>query len=478
MGRLAELGIEHVFGVPGDFNLGFLDQITEAPGITWIGNSNELNAGYAARPPSSPRSASGSCRRSAPLPAVTPGPCRWSRSPACPPPARRPPASCSTTPSATATTGTSPACTPRSPSRTPRWAPATPRARSTVSPVSSCATSGRSTSTSPPTWSRPPARSPPDPWPPPGTPVRTRRAWTLSRALHAPARTRPYGHGAGRPPHRPPPPARHPRGPRRGGRQRDANGGLLPRQGHRRRDFPGLRQHLHRSPQRREHPPGGGERRLPDPGRCRAHRHRHRRLQPPLRPRPHHRPAPRPRTGRPYPLRRAPAGTDPRRPDTAATRTPCPRSRSVGDRGGRRRSHPGGPVGAAVRRAGARRHPDRRHRHRLLRRPGAAPARRCAVHLPVPVVLDRLRPGRPAHRPGHRNRRTSRRRTHSDRAEQRRLHRRTRHPRPRGRLQRRRRMELHRPARRLRCRGPRGHRPRHHGRGAERGAHPRHRRAP
>jgi len=46
--RLKELGIEHVFGVPGDYNLGFLDQIVNDSGIEWVGNCNELNASYAA----------------------------------------------------------------------------------------------------------------------------------------------------------------------------------------------------------------------------------------------------------------------------------------------------------------------------------------------------------------------------------------------------------------------------------------------
>ncbi|MGL6236396.1 MAG: alpha-keto acid decarboxylase family protein [Segniliparus sp.] len=46
--RLAELGVRHVFGVPGDFNLAFLDRIVEHPDLAWVGNVNELNAGYAA----------------------------------------------------------------------------------------------------------------------------------------------------------------------------------------------------------------------------------------------------------------------------------------------------------------------------------------------------------------------------------------------------------------------------------------------
>ena len=46
--RLAELGVSEVFGVPGDYNLEFLDHIIAHPDIRWIGNANELNAGYAA----------------------------------------------------------------------------------------------------------------------------------------------------------------------------------------------------------------------------------------------------------------------------------------------------------------------------------------------------------------------------------------------------------------------------------------------
>jgi indolepyruvate decarboxylase len=46
--RLAELGVTEVFGVPGDYNLEFLDHIIAHPDIRWVGNSNELNAGYAA----------------------------------------------------------------------------------------------------------------------------------------------------------------------------------------------------------------------------------------------------------------------------------------------------------------------------------------------------------------------------------------------------------------------------------------------
>ncbi|WP_346923982.1 alpha-keto acid decarboxylase family protein [Rothia sp. (in: high G+C Gram-positive bacteria)] len=46
--RLNELGLRNLFGVPGDFNLQFLDHVIEHEGIAWVGNANELNAGYAA----------------------------------------------------------------------------------------------------------------------------------------------------------------------------------------------------------------------------------------------------------------------------------------------------------------------------------------------------------------------------------------------------------------------------------------------
>src|SRR5574344_210665 len=46
--RLKELGIKHIIGLPGDFNLQFLEQINKAEGIEFSGASNELNAAYAA----------------------------------------------------------------------------------------------------------------------------------------------------------------------------------------------------------------------------------------------------------------------------------------------------------------------------------------------------------------------------------------------------------------------------------------------
>ncbi|WP_432825865.1 alpha-keto acid decarboxylase family protein [Dactylosporangium sp. CA-092794] len=46
--RVAATGVRHVFGVPGDYNLAFLDQIEAHPDLTWVGNANELNASYMA----------------------------------------------------------------------------------------------------------------------------------------------------------------------------------------------------------------------------------------------------------------------------------------------------------------------------------------------------------------------------------------------------------------------------------------------
>lgn len=46
--RIKQLGIKSVFGVPGDFNLTLLDHIYDVEGLEWVGNTNELNAAYAA----------------------------------------------------------------------------------------------------------------------------------------------------------------------------------------------------------------------------------------------------------------------------------------------------------------------------------------------------------------------------------------------------------------------------------------------
>lgn len=46
--RLAELGVTEIFGVPGDYQLEFLDHVLAHPDVRWVGGANELNAGYAA----------------------------------------------------------------------------------------------------------------------------------------------------------------------------------------------------------------------------------------------------------------------------------------------------------------------------------------------------------------------------------------------------------------------------------------------
>ncbi|WP_259461763.1 alpha-keto acid decarboxylase family protein, partial [Enterobacter sp. R1(2018)] len=46
--RLNECGIAHLFGVPGDYNLRFLDNVIAHPQLAWVGCANELNAAYAA----------------------------------------------------------------------------------------------------------------------------------------------------------------------------------------------------------------------------------------------------------------------------------------------------------------------------------------------------------------------------------------------------------------------------------------------
>ena len=48
LARLTALGIKEVFGVPGDYNLTFLDNIVNNKSLAWVGNCNELNAAYAA----------------------------------------------------------------------------------------------------------------------------------------------------------------------------------------------------------------------------------------------------------------------------------------------------------------------------------------------------------------------------------------------------------------------------------------------
>lgn len=46
--RLADLGISHVFGLPGEFSFPFDDAIEANDRLSWIISSNELNAAYSA----------------------------------------------------------------------------------------------------------------------------------------------------------------------------------------------------------------------------------------------------------------------------------------------------------------------------------------------------------------------------------------------------------------------------------------------
>ena len=46
--RLRQLGVAHLFGVPGDFSLGLVEALAAPGRLEWIGTANELDAGYAA----------------------------------------------------------------------------------------------------------------------------------------------------------------------------------------------------------------------------------------------------------------------------------------------------------------------------------------------------------------------------------------------------------------------------------------------
>ncbi|HEY3321849.1 MAG TPA: thiamine pyrophosphate-binding protein [Planctomycetota bacterium] len=47
LARLKEIGVDHLFGVPGDFVLGFFNQVLKSD-LKYVGTCNELNAAYAA----------------------------------------------------------------------------------------------------------------------------------------------------------------------------------------------------------------------------------------------------------------------------------------------------------------------------------------------------------------------------------------------------------------------------------------------
>jgi TPP-dependent 2-oxoacid decarboxylase len=46
--RLQQLDVGHLFGLPGDFNLGLIDELLASSDLEWVGTTNELNAAYAA----------------------------------------------------------------------------------------------------------------------------------------------------------------------------------------------------------------------------------------------------------------------------------------------------------------------------------------------------------------------------------------------------------------------------------------------
>lgn len=48
LGRLRDIGINHIFGVPGDYSFSVEDAIVNFDGVEWVGCCNELNAAYAA----------------------------------------------------------------------------------------------------------------------------------------------------------------------------------------------------------------------------------------------------------------------------------------------------------------------------------------------------------------------------------------------------------------------------------------------
>ena len=46
--RLSQMGIDRIFGVPGDYAFSIDDAAERVPGLSWVGCANELNAAYAA----------------------------------------------------------------------------------------------------------------------------------------------------------------------------------------------------------------------------------------------------------------------------------------------------------------------------------------------------------------------------------------------------------------------------------------------
>ena len=48
LARLSQLGIDKIFGVPGDYAFSIDDAVEQIPGLEWVASVNELNAAYAA----------------------------------------------------------------------------------------------------------------------------------------------------------------------------------------------------------------------------------------------------------------------------------------------------------------------------------------------------------------------------------------------------------------------------------------------
>jgi indolepyruvate decarboxylase len=48
LSRLSQLGIDRIFGVPGDYAFAINDAAEQVPGLSWVACANELNAAYAA----------------------------------------------------------------------------------------------------------------------------------------------------------------------------------------------------------------------------------------------------------------------------------------------------------------------------------------------------------------------------------------------------------------------------------------------
>ena len=48
LSRLSQLGLDRIFGVPGDYAFSIDDAAELVPGLSWVACANELNAAYAA----------------------------------------------------------------------------------------------------------------------------------------------------------------------------------------------------------------------------------------------------------------------------------------------------------------------------------------------------------------------------------------------------------------------------------------------